>query len=144
MKLYLAASFSRQGEMRAVRSRLQAEGFEITSHWLDEKPCPEGHDLDDFLSGMADMDLADVDLCDVIVRFSDRAALFGKTGTVPASLATGARMFETGYAYARGKKVVVVGGHQNVFDYLRKPLHVATVEELVSYLKNSEEENHEQ
>lgn len=136
--LYLAASFSRQAEMRAVRSRLQDEGFGITSRWLDEIPCPEGQERAAFLTDMADVDLFDLDLADVIIRFTDQGALLGKTEPVPASLATGARHFETGYAYARGKRVIIVGGHQNVFDYLRGFVHVAGVEELVSYLKGKQ------
>jgi nucleoside 2-deoxyribosyltransferase len=135
MNLYLAASFSRQAEMRAVRSRLQSEGFGITSRWPDETPCPEGQNRVAFLTDMVDVDLFDLDLADAIVRFTDQSAILGKVEPVPASLATGARHFETGYAYARGKKVIIVGGCQNVFDYLRGFVHVADVEELVSYLK---------
>ena len=79
-------------------------------------------------------DLEDVRAADILVRFSDDLTPI----TVPSYLATGARMGETMYAYALGKPVISVGGHQNVFDFLPSFTHVKDADALVQYLDPQE------
>jgi hypothetical protein len=134
LKIYLAAAWSRRDEIAGVARQLeQIPGIEITSRWLHE-PTVLGHKIvrgNTFRRRRAQEDVADVRKAEMLVRFSDD--LSGPT--VPATLATGSRMFEMGLAYAEGKKVVVVGGTQPIFDYLPRIVHLRHVDELKSYLR---------
>lgn len=81
-------------------------------------------------------DINDVRACDVFVRFTDDLTPI----TIPSHLGTGARHFETGLAYALGKTIIIVGGRQNVFDFVPGFVHLKDTEALVRYL-NKEEVN---
>lgn len=135
LKVYLAASFSRQREMQVVAARLVEVGVEITSRWLFENQgMKHGNARRKFMMRCALTDLEDVRAADILVRFSDDLTPI----TVPSYLATGARMGETMYAYALGKPVIIVGGHQNVFDFLPSFTHVKDADALVQYLDPQE------
>jgi hypothetical protein len=45
-------------------------------------------------------------------------------------------MFEMGYAKAKGKGLIVVGGKQNVFDRLDGIIHIKDADALVRLLKS--------
>jgi hypothetical protein len=144
MKVYLAASWSRQVEMKQLSLELKAMGIGVTSRWLDEAEKTNAS-RDRHRRNMAVNDANDVRAADVLVRFTDeRVRLDGdyevlKDTLVRASLATGARMFETGLAWGAGIPIIVVGGHQNVFDYLPNIIHLKDVVELKKYLSSTEE-----
>lgn len=129
--VYLAAAFSRQVEIRTVAEDLRNLGVSVCARWLDEQKCPENQNFEDFLADNALNDLQDLETCDTIVRFSDII----QSEMVPAKLISGARMFETGYSYKAGKRVIVIGGRQNVFDRLPGIIHLDTVENLKTMLK---------
>lgn len=125
MKVYLAAAWSRREEIRLIAEDLNTlPEIQVEARWLSE-PSPEVWTVD-FLQQRAIADVQDVGSVEVLVRFTDD--LSGPT--VPSQLATGARMFEMGLAYALGKTIFVVGGTQPVFDYLPNIVHVKNVEEL--------------
>ena len=65
-----------------------------------------------------------LDECDILVRLLDNL----DRKKVPAVLATGSRLWETGYVYARGKLIVPVGKKkQCMFDWLpSRIMHVRT------------------
>ena len=138
MKVYLAAAWHRKKEMKALSLELNMHNIQVNSRWLDENT--EGKVVDkDYLKNNALNDLDDVRTCDVLVRFTDEefinpTAIDGEycpdTEYVPKKLLSGARLVEMGYALAFGKKVIVVGGHQPIFDYLPQVLHVKDVTEL--------------
>jgi hypothetical protein len=65
---------------------------------------------------MAWRDLADLRRCEIFVRFTD-PEYFSPEPCDP-KLISGARFWETGFAFANGKKIIVIGGKQNVFDRL--------------------------
>lgn len=133
--VYLAASFSRQAEMRAVAKRLRAIGVECTSRWLHEDQSIHSASIPDrqkFLKRCALTDIDDVRMCGIFVRFSDTEEM--AFPLVRASLATGARHFETGLAWAIGRPIIIVGGHQNVFDWLDDNLvHLPDTNALIDY-----------
>ena len=79
-------------------------------------------------------DLEDVRACDILVRFADDLSPI----TIPSHLGTGARHFEMGFAAALGKTLIVVGGPQNVFDFLPNVVHLKDTEALVQYLDPQE------
>ena len=113
MKVYLAASRSLKKDMRTVRALLQDKGIEVTSRWIDT-PEPESMKAADLATrpGLdtgaihACKDLDDIDEADVVLVVTD----------VPST--TGGLHVEFGYAYAKGKRVIVCGPRVNVFQAL--------------------------
>ena len=121
MKVYLAAAFSRKDEIKQVAEELRERGITITSRWLDEPTYP-AYDINhaEFLRQRAQIDLADINEADILIRFSDDLSF----SLIPSHLATGSRMGEMMWALAHGKKVYVVGGHQCIFDWLPEITHL--------------------
>ena len=132
MKVYLAAAWSRKNEIKKIADELIELGIDIQARWLNE-PNGGKHASSAFLQSRAEIDLDDVDACDVLVRFSDDLS----APTVSSHLATGSRMFEMGLAYHNGATIIVVGGHQCVFDYLEDIVHLPDVDALKMYLSGS-------
>jgi len=132
MKVYLAAAFSRQTEIKAVAEKLRELGIEITSRWLNAEPMAK---KPAFLRTQdAFNDIRDLRAADLVIRFTDEV----EKSMVPSRLISGARMFEFGMAWERGIPVFVVGGKQNVFDYLPNIVHFANKEELFGYFSDRE------
>jgi nucleoside 2-deoxyribosyltransferase len=131
VKIYLAGAWSRREEILRVADRLRQEGINITSNWLTEEEKMPSTNKEKFLRERAYIDLGDVDRADALVRFAD----IPRTRKVAKSLISGARMFEMGYAKAKGKTLYVVGGKQNVFDFLDGVVHVKDADALVRLLK---------
>ncbi len=127
MKVYLSAAWHRRSEIRILAERLKWLGFEITSRWLSEDQRGE--------TDAAYMDFEDVLRCDVLIRFSDKEFVNAESDTVPRRLLSGGRLVEQGMALAAGKRVVVVGGRQPVFDALPFVSHVADETELIRFLR---------
>lgn len=137
MRVYLAGAYKRRAELKEIAADLRASGIEITSTWLDAEDTdlsPENQKI------MACRDVIDIHNANIIVRFSDtpellRDKLAWEPGADPR-LVSGARHFEMGFVYGMNwltpgrRKLFVVGGPQNVFDYLDEVTHVADVEEL--------------
>jgi hypothetical protein len=131
-RIYLAAAWARKEEIRNIANELIGQGEDVHSRWLYEPTySPQVTDRANFMRERAEIDVEDVRNADILVRFSDNL----NSETVPSGLATGARMFETGLAYSLGKTIIVVGGYQCVFDYLRTVIHVKDVAELKTFLK---------
>ena len=127
MRVYLAAAWSRKDEIKKIADELIELGVDVQAQWLSEPAIfPADVSKAFFLQQRAEIDVNDILQCDLLVRFSDD--LTGQT--VPASLATGSRMFEMGLAWQAGKEIIVVGGYQCVFDYLEGVIHVRDVEDL--------------
>jgi hypothetical protein len=114
-KIYLAARYSRNDEMRGVRDVLEAFGHKVTSRWIDQHG---GNLLESLVaeklngdpggcSGYADADIEDLSAADVVVSFTS-ADGGGKGG----------RHIEFGLALGLGKHLVVVGPRENVFHTL--------------------------
>ena len=132
MRCYLAAAWGRRAEILHVADRLRLEGVNITSSWLTEEEGMQSGSKERFLRERAYVDLQDVDRADILVRFADMP----RTRKVAKALISGARMFEMGYAKAKGKGLVVVGGKQHVFDRLDGIVHVKDADALVRLLKS--------
>jgi hypothetical protein len=117
IRIYLAARYSRNPEMRGVRDALVAAfGFGVTSRWIDLHPDVVGDFTNSFeadvlnasphlCAPLGQHDLDDLDAADWVVSFTGGG---GKGG----------RHVELGYALARGKRVFVVGPRENVFHTL--------------------------
>ena len=130
--VYLSAAFHRKEEMKEISLKIAALGVHITSRWLEEDPAPIGkRSRDHFKVETAQKDADDVHAADTVIRFSDDLS----TPTVPSLWCTCSRMEETGMAYAWGKKIIIVGGVQNIFDNLPERVHVKNVDALFTYIK---------
>lgn len=130
MKVYLAAASHRREEIKKVAKELRLLGIDVQARWLEELQVGQSNLSEKFSREMALMDVHDVREADILIRFTDDLDF----PYVRARLATGARMFEMGYAYAQGKPIIVVGGRQPIFDYLPNIVHVKDVDELKNYL----------
>lgn len=117
MKVYLAAPYGARSQVREFANQLTRIGFIVTSSWLEEM-----HEINagtvgaaaavkqDDVAAHARADLADIDRSDLLVLIAESVAeLAGGTAT------SGGRHFESGYAVAQGKPMLVVGDPENVF-----------------------------
>jgi nucleoside 2-deoxyribosyltransferase len=143
MKIYLAAAWSRREEISTIAEKLRNLGVEITSNWLTEETTfdPKSGGREKFLRDRAYIDLNDIDRADALVRFTDvyiDRETHKSQQLVPIHLISGARMFEMGYAKAKGKTLYVVGGKQNVFDRLDGVVHVKDVDELYKIMSQED------
>jgi hypothetical protein len=114
-KIYLAARYSRNAEMRGVRDVLQALGYEVTSRWIGQHG---GNLLESIVaeqlnadpagcSKYAEIDIDDLRAADVVISFTS-ADGGGKGG----------RHVEYGLALGLGKRLVIVGPREHVFHTL--------------------------
>ena len=104
--VYLAHNGAAKDALKIVVELLEKAGIIVTSGWL--KPT---HKMIDCLED-ALMDIKDIDTCDVFVLFVENY------GSIPGR----GKYFEAGYAYAKGKKIILVGTEKGlsncVFYYL--------------------------
>lgn len=129
--IYLSAQFEDRAVLLDARERLVAEGYHVTSRWLDAPSSTPATALAaeegaaSRLAGIARQDFEDIDAAELIVVFNPAESC----GT-----GRGGRHVETGYALARGKPVVIVGARGNVFHWLPEIALVADWQELVGWL----------
>ena len=116
MKVYVAARFTAQQEMRGVRDVLTVLGYEVTSSWIDlsvSEVGPVGLTPDVMnadpgrCAPHAAADMADLLRADTVMVF---------TSVGPST--TGGRHVELGIALAAGKRVILVGPVENIFQTL--------------------------
>ncbi len=132
MKIYLAARYSRNPEMREVRDRLVSKGHEVTSRWIDthggtlEKSFTPEYlaSNPEFCSTFAQIDVDDLVAADVVVSFTGNGG-GGKGG----------RHVEFGLGAALNKELIIVGPRENVFHCLPQVSVVNNAEELVESLR---------
>jgi hypothetical protein len=109
MKVYLAAQFARQAELRIHREELEAVGVPVTSTWLDEQHID--NDTEKYRRN-AEKDLWDIEMSDALVLFTGHPY----HGSVD-EIARGGRHVETGFALAKGLEVIICGPLENIFHY---------------------------
>lgn len=128
MKVYLAAQYCEKYRLRALAEELESKGIEVTSTWLSEPhgPNTQMHEVtEDDRQRYAITDLEDVDRADCLVFFSIEPT---------QSFFRGGRHVEFGYAYAKGKEIIVVGPQENIFHHLPQ-IERKTWPETVYYLE---------
>lgn len=103
MKIYIAAPYSQMLLMRPHRDALHAAGHNVTARWID------GNEEGMTLAQAAQMDLDDIDAADCLLAFTLKHK---------SMFSGGGRYVEFGYALAKGKRLAVVGGLENVFLHL--------------------------
>lgn len=121
-KVYLASRFGRQAELREIRAKLQADGVEVTSSWLDvERDEQQAVYTDEQLAAAAAKNLDDIARSDVLIAFTDRDAGHERGG----------HHVELGYAFAEVPIVILVGPRINVFHW-NVNAHWSTVAEFLA------------
>jgi hypothetical protein len=125
MNIYLAAQFKEQALMMQWAIFLRHHNHFITSRWLlvneadEKKPSKE-------VTNAGIIDLEDIDASEIVISQTlKRGELF--TG--------GGRHIEFGYAFAKGKKLINVGGYESAFHHLPNVITVPTIEEVLQHLK---------
>ncbi len=113
MKIYLAARYSRAAQLRDVRAKLEANGHEVTSRWIDggHEVTKEGSTeaAHTERSRFAEEDWHDMMQADCVISFTEE----------PRTTKTrGGRHVEFGGALGAGKRCIVVGWRENVFHCL--------------------------
>lgn len=127
MKIYIAAAYSRQGEMRALAQYLIDHGHEITARWIDGRHStpPPGMEPNsrEHLAWAAAEDVEDVRAADVVVSV-----------TGGGKRSRGGRHVEYGIALALGKRLIILGYPENVFHHLPQVLVLPDVDALIDEL----------
>jgi hypothetical protein len=129
IRVYLAARFSKKTEVKKLSGDLKRSGIVVTSRWLDE-PVDENTGLNqvttEYTERVALADVEDIDEAEFFVLFSENPE-----STWPR----GGRHFETGYAYARGKRIIICGPKENVFHSLPGVVITPSWKETVDFLE---------
>lgn len=125
MKVYLAHNFAAREWLPTVVAQLTEAGHESTGRWIS----------DDTHIGVSEhaacADLNDIDRSSCLVLFVDQY------GSTPGK----GKYVELGYAYAQGKRIILVGEDtRNVFYSLPGVERVADVPELLKKLHKQVEE----
>lgn len=138
MKIYIAARYPRYREMAAVARRLRAsKRFTVVSSWVKGNhrglPAIGSTGRHSRLNSVAKQDLLDLERAEAIVLFDEW------TGTCWPG---GGRNFEMGYAFAKGKRVFVIGANppdnrEHIFHFLEDVTHFKTLDEFLSQVPGS-------
>jgi nucleoside 2-deoxyribosyltransferase len=125
MRIYVAHNFAAREWLPTVIAQLTEAGHESTSRWITD-PSHVGVSQQAALA-----DLGDIDRSNCLVLFVDQY------GPTPGK----GKYVELGYAYAQGKRIILVGKDtQNVFYALPGVERVADVPELLKKLHKQVEE----
>ena len=138
MKIYLAARYSKNPEMRGVRDVLVSLGHEVTSRWIDCHTDVVGDFTSSFTPAVLNErphdcaplgrhDLDDIDRADWVVSFTYPEGQDGGKG---------GRHVEFGYGLALGKRMCLVGPRQHIFHTLTEVEHHDTWAGLVIELSS--------
>lgn len=118
MEIYIAAPWVRKREAVAAANAVTDAGFTVISRWHD---VHGGEEDPAVMAREAQHDIDDLDAANALVLLN----LEKSEG----------KAFETGYMFASGKPVVVVGGRSNVFHWLPEVHVVSSVAAAVELLK---------
>ena len=121
MKIYLAAPYAARNSMRGITGMLEAEGHDVTSQWIwatheihtgvvDAAP----EHADEYLRVQTADDLADIDRAEAVILFTS-GWVIANCSLEKSQTTSGGRHIETGYALAKGKRVIVLGEPENIF-----------------------------
>lgn len=117
ISIYIAAPFIRQTEARSKAAELVGMGFTVTSRWVDDDVAAAAEATSDYQAERANIDIADIDAAQYFILLAEHDSR------------TGGKHFETGYAYATGKNLMIVGRRENVFHHLPRLIFAQTWDE---------------
>ncbi len=132
-RVYLAARYDRQQEMKALAETLEATGqFEVTARWIQgnhempqyvgQRPVADPTSEEERITKIiAEEDLIDLLLADTVISFTEKRDV---------GYNRGGRHVEFGIALAARKRLIIVGPRENVFHWLDEVEHVRDIPEL--------------
>jgi hypothetical protein len=131
MKIYLAARLGRFREMEERASELRRRGHVPTSRWHNGSHMFGYQSRDHWLHSpqlerAAVEDLHDIDEAEALLLFTESGPQLG-----------GGRHFEAGYAYARSKRLLVLGPREQVFLHLSSVRVFSSWNDLVEALDHA-------
>ena len=111
MNIYLASGFRQRTKLRHFASLLEEKRISVCSRWiwLDERPERGTEDWETFAEAIAYENVEDLIKADAIIIDTEGIADSNNGGV----------HFETGFMYALGKPVIVVGRPKNTFHWLQ-------------------------
>jgi len=118
VRIYLAARYSRNSEMREVAAYIRARGDEVTSRWINGSHEIGDHPSDEARRVLAEEDYEDLVRADAVLCFSEEPR---------SNNSRGGRHVEFGLALALNKPLFVIGPKENVFHYLPGITHYRDV-----------------
>jgi hypothetical protein len=107
VRIYLAARYRRQHELRGYADELEVLGYQVTSRWIRGSHSVSGGLEDPRWAEIALEDVEDVAAADMIVCFLE-----------PDGGGSGGRHAEFGMALGSGKRTIVVGEPEHLFHTL--------------------------
>ena len=119
--IYLAARFLRRYECQGYRADLQRAGHTVTSRWIDNSTDDEADALKCAL-----IDIADLDIADTVIAYGDEPR---------SNRSRGGHHVEFGYGLAQGKRIMLVGHRENVFNHLPEIEFFSTWQDCLNALK---------
>jgi len=126
VRLYLAGKYRWRLVLVAIAERLTHSGHIVNARWLTGTHVGDCHN-----ARWAQEDLDDIDSVEQLI-------LFQLPCDNPEE--SSGRQIEYGYALARGKQVVIVGGRTVVFHYLDHVTHFPSIEAFYMAYLNKEED----
>jgi nucleoside 2-deoxyribosyltransferase len=128
MRIYLAAPFECKSRIIKLASFLEDKGIIVNASWLNSPVAVNINPA----TQMADIlvDCAEIRICDLFVLYNPEE--YRKSGT-------GGRHVETGYAYALGKRILIVGERTNLFHHPDLMLCISEKDDEIIYqtIRNS-------
>jgi|SRR5579859_1727529 len=115
MTVYVAASWNAREYARNVTIALRANGIDCTNNWMDREAITAAEKMACALS-----DLSEVQAANAVLLLNE------------VESSAGGMQFETGYAYANGKKLFIVGRGPSVFHYLPGIESFATIQDFMA------------
>lgn len=137
--VYVAGMFSMKEYCKKQAAILSSHGFVVTSRWIYET-VPHNVTMknlpDEYHKETAAADIEDIKHAEYFVQFVPTDTELVDTPVRFA--ARGGRHWEMGYAYALGKKIIVIGPKENIFHYLPGVIHLPTlVDFLLKFTTNA-------
>lgn len=131
MKIYVAAPWTEREAARHAKQALEAEGWTVTSRWIDDHPASpstaSAHSPEAFAKE-AWHDVQDVRAAHVLLLLNSQ-----KRGEE-----TSGKAVETGIAIEREIPIILLGNWSNVFHFLGNVTWVPTLDEAVGCLRKME------
>ncbi len=135
-KVYVAAPVTNQASALKVALQLERAGFSVTSRWLlfDFSTAKTAEqNWDSFVersTAWGNNDLEDLEAADTLVILADKPST------------SGGYHVELGFFIGRGSKnIIAIGGRPNVFFWSKTVQYLASVDDLVDFLKSSDHGN---
>jgi nucleoside 2-deoxyribosyltransferase len=129
MKAYLASGFRQRKQLRILAEQLNKLKIQVCSSWiwLESRPERNEDNWHYFAEKIAGTNLIDLTQADILILDTNGIADSNHGGC----------HFETGFMFARHKKIYIVGERNNTFHWVIPNIH-ENYESLIEQLKHDQ------